>query len=110
MGISAWMGDALSLFASIVAVGLAANHVEGETENTRGEEQPLSTDAGATTNSTSDESRVPLMFSGGYETDPGGRPVALIAGALRVPPDVFREAFRDVRPARGGEAPTGASS
>lgn len=52
-------------------------------------------------------SRVPVVFSGGHETDPrdGGRPVALVAGALGVPPDVFREAFSHVRPAPAGTEP-----
>lgn len=45
-----------------------------------------------------------VFLSGGYETDPRdhGRPVALIAAALGVKPEVFREAFSRVRPARGG--------
>jgi hypothetical protein len=45
-----------------------------------------------------------VIFSGGYETDPRdhGRPVALIAAALGVKSEVFREAFSRVRPARGG--------
>jgi len=48
-----------------------------------------------------------LVFSGGYETDPvdHGRPVVLVAGALGVSADVFREAFSRVRPARAGTAP-----
>ena len=48
--------------------------------------------------------RVPVVFSGGYETDPrdGGRPVTLIASALGVSPEVFREAFSHVRPAPAG--------
>lgn len=48
--------------------------------------------------------RVPVDFSGGYDTDPadGGRPVALIAAALGVEPEVFRQAFSGVEPARGG--------
>jgi hypothetical protein len=51
--------------------------------------------------------RVPLVFSGGHETDPRdrGRPVVLVAAALGVPSDVFREAFRQVRPARAGTEP-----
>ena len=51
--------------------------------------------------------RVPVVFSGGHETDPRdrGRPVVLIAAALGVPSDVFREAFRHVRPAPAGTAP-----
>ena len=49
--------------------------------------------------------RVEVTFTGGFTTDPrdGGRPVRLIAGALGVPPEVFREAFSHVTPARGGE-------
>jgi hypothetical protein len=51
--------------------------------------------------------RVPVVFSGGHETDPRdrGRPVVLIAGALGVPTDVFREAFTHVRPAPAGTEP-----
>jgi hypothetical protein len=46
-------------------------------------------------------SKVPVVFSGGYDTDPKdhGRPVVLVAGALNVPPEVFREAFSHVHPA-----------
>ena len=45
-----------------------------------------------------------VTLNGGFETDPvdGGRPVALIAAALGVKTTVFREAFSNVRPARGG--------
>lgn len=47
----------------------------------------------------------PVVFTGGHETDPqdGGRPVVLIAAALEVTPQVFREAFRGVTPARDGK-------
>lgn len=50
------------------------------------------------------ETRIPVTFTGGYETDPrdGGRPVSLVAGALKVEPEVFREAFRGVTPSRNG--------
>jgi hypothetical protein len=53
------------------------------------------------------ETRVEVTFSGGHETDPRdmGRPVALVAGALGVPPEVFREAFSHVRPAPAGQEP-----
>ncbi len=46
-----------------------------------------------------------LIFTGGYETDPRdhGRPVKLIAAALGVKSEVFREAFSNVKPARGGD-------
>lgn len=49
------------------------------------------------------ETKVPVMFSGGHETDPRdhGRPVVLVAGALGVTPEVFRKAFSGVTPARG---------
>jgi hypothetical protein len=51
--------------------------------------------------------RVSVVFSGGHETDPRdrGRPVALIAAALGVAPEVFREAFGHVHPAPAGSEP-----
>jgi hypothetical protein len=51
--------------------------------------------------------RVEVAISGGYDTDPRdhGRPVLLIASALGVPADVFREAFSHVRPAPAGTEP-----
>jgi hypothetical protein len=51
-----------------------------------------------------DETKVPVTFSGGHDTDPrdGGRPVVLVAAALGVKTEVFREAFRGVTPARNG--------
>ncbi|QDU49179.1 hypothetical protein [Gimesia panareensis] len=50
-----------------------------------------------------------VIFTGGFETDPRdhGRPVNLIAAALGVEPQVFRDAFSRVQPARNG-APTAA--
>ena len=52
-----------------------------------------------------DEMKVPLTFSGGYDTDPQdhGRPVVLVAAGLGVKPEVFREAFRGVIPSRDGK-------
>jgi hypothetical protein len=46
-------------------------------------------------------------ITGGHATDPrdGGRPVVLIAAALGVPAEVFREAFSAVTPAAGGQEP-----
>lgn len=51
---------------------------------------------------------VPAAISGGREIGKGdhGRPCVLIAAALEVEPDVFREAFRAVTPAKG-RGPTG---
>ncbi len=45
--------------------------------------------------------KVPVVFSGGHDTDPRdhGRPVILVAGALGVAPEVFRDAFSRVHPA-----------
>jgi len=52
--------------------------------------------------------RVPMKFSGGHDTDrrDHGRPVVLIAAALGVSSDVFREAFSHVRPAPAGSRPS----
>ncbi len=49
--------------------------------------------------------KVPLAFSGGHDTDPQdhGRPIVLVAAGLGVKPEVFREAFRGVTPARDGK-------
>jgi hypothetical protein len=51
--------------------------------------------------------RVRVEFSGGYETEPvdHGRPVTLIAGALGVAPEVFRDVFSRVNPAPAGSLP-----
>jgi hypothetical protein len=48
--------------------------------------------------------RLPVVFSGGFETDQRdhGRPVILIASALGVAPEVFRETFTHVHPAGPG--------
>src|SRR3954464_1418244 len=61
----------------------------------------------ATSNTLAAETKVPVTFSGGHETDPRdhGRPVVLIAAALGLMPDVFRDAFSRVRPARDGRDP-----
>ena len=56
-----------------------------------------------------DVTRMPVVFSGGHQTleEDHGRPVVLIAAALGVPPEVFREAFSRVHPAGPGRGPTG---
>jgi hypothetical protein len=50
------------------------------------------------------DNRVPLTFSGGHDIGPNdyGRPCVLIAAALGVKTEVFREAFSGVTPAKGG--------
>ncbi|HEY1173015.1 MAG TPA: hypothetical protein VGH19_16725 [Verrucomicrobiae bacterium] len=59
-----------------------------------------------------DVKRIPVTFSGGYDTDPRdkGRPVILIAGALGVQPQVFRDAFSNVHPAGPDRGPTDAEA
>ncbi len=57
--------------------------------------------------------RVPVVFAGGYDTEgrDRGRPVVLIAAALGLPPEVFREAFTHVHPAGPGSGgPTDAEA
>ena len=57
--------------------------------------------------------RLPVVFSGGHDTDPAdrGRPVVLIAAALGVEPEIFRAAFRHVHPAGPGRSgPTDAEA
>ena len=51
------------------------------------------------------EHRVAVSFEGGHDTDPRdhGRPVVLVAAALAVPADVFRQTFTHVRPAGAGQ-------
>lgn len=58
------------------------------------------------------QGRIAVIFTGGYDTDPRdhGRPVALIAAALNVPSDVFRQAFSNVRPASRDGGPTDAEA
>jgi hypothetical protein len=52
--------------------------------------------------------RLPVVFSGGHDTDPvdHGRPVVLIAAALGVKTEVFRDAFSRVHPADPERGPT----
>jgi len=55
----------------------------------------------------STDSKVDLIFEGGHDTVGAdrGRPVILIAAALGVPDDVFRQAFTKVKPAPAGQQP-----
>jgi hypothetical protein len=59
------------------------------------------------------ERRVSVTFADGHDTDgrDHGRPVVLIAAALAVPADVFRETFTHVHPAGPGQGgPTDAEA
>lgn len=53
------------------------------------------------------EQHLPVTFTGGHDTygPDRGRPVVLIAAALKVTPDVFRDAFSHVHPAPPGQQP-----
>jgi hypothetical protein len=53
------------------------------------------------------DGEVQVLITGGHDTDPrdGGRPVVLIAAALGVPQEVFREAFSHVQPSPAGQEP-----
>jgi hypothetical protein len=55
-----------------------------------------------------DVTRVPVVSFEAHDTDPRdwGRPVILVAAALGVTPEVFREAFSQVRPAPAGTKPS----
>lgn len=83
---------ALTLVASAAAVG----------------RRPPARALGETSDPGPKTQRLNLIFTGGHETDPRDhrRPVALIAAALGVPADVFRDAFSHVHPAPAGEAPS----
>lgn len=63
---------------------------------------------GAGTDSVTEQDGVTVTISGGFDTDPQdhGRPVVLIAAALGVPTEVFREAFSGVTPAGLDRGPT----
>jgi hypothetical protein len=59
------------------------------------------------------ERRLPLIIENGHDTDPRdhGRPVVLIAAALKVPDQVFRQTFTHVHPAGPGSGgPTDAEA
>ena len=59
--------------------------------------------------SAADDPKYPVTFAGGHDYDKKrdhGRPVVLIAASLEVTPDVFREAFSGVRPAKGSGGPS----
>ncbi|SFE93958.1 hypothetical protein SAMN04487969_109223 [Paenibacillus algorifonticola] len=62
-----------------------------------------------TSTSITDQNGYTISLTGGYDTDSvdHGRPVVLIAAALGVPTEVFREAFSGVTPAgAGSDGPT----
>ncbi|HSU67357.1 MAG TPA: hypothetical protein VLJ39_10825 [Tepidisphaeraceae bacterium] len=74
---------------------------------------PATSQEAATGAKNKDEVKMPLIFKGGYDTDPRdrGRPVVLIAAALKVPDEVFRETFTHVKPAGPGSGgPTDAEA
>ncbi|TDF94695.1 hypothetical protein [Paenibacillus piri] len=73
----------------------------------RADSQPpsgVATEAG--NSSVTDQNGYTIVISGGYNTDAQdhGRPTVLIAAALGVPADVFRQAFSGVTPAGAGSS------
>ncbi|GGI44033.1 hypothetical protein GCM10008018_05080 [Paenibacillus marchantiophytorum] len=83
-------------------------------ERPKGEKPAPRGGAGAVTpsappsDSNSEQAANTVVISGGFQTDPQdkGRPVVLIAAALGVPTEVFREAFSGVTPAGLDRGPT----
>jgi hypothetical protein len=86
--------------AAVLAMGVAVVAAGLVWQLARGAEGPTTMPDGS--------KHVPVVFEEGHETErvDGGRPVILIAAALKVKPEVFREAFSGVHPARGGGGPT----
>jgi hypothetical protein len=61
---------------------------------------------------TEGDTKVDLVFSGGHDTvgEDRGRPVVLIAAALKVPDKVFRDTFKNVHQAHNSGGPTDAEA
>ncbi len=76
-------------------------HVAPSPRNERGDTSPNTTDNEI---DMSPQPKGNVVIDQGHQTDPrdGGRPVKLIAAALGVEDEVFRQAFSNVQPARGG--------
>jgi hypothetical protein len=94
---------ALSIFlASCLVTG---NLISACKSGTEASQQAKAKPSAGTTKGVNIEKAVnSVAISGGFNTDPQdkGRPVVLIAAALGVPTEVFREAFRGVTPAGAG--------
>jgi hypothetical protein len=90
------------MIVALSACGAGANNLPAST----GAYQ-LTSGAGGAGAVASAAEGVQVTFTGGHATDPrdGGRPVVLIAAALGVPTEVFREAFSHVSPAAAGHEP-----
>jgi len=83
----------LTLYLSV----LSARSTQTETEmSSKKDQSPRSAASGT------------VVIDGGYQIEgvDMGRPVRLIAAALKVKPEVFREAFSNVRPERGAGGPS----
>ena len=93
MSPSAQIGGALCLLTSLVAVGLAAKQDKQEMETIADVEQPMFADGDGAAGSNTNDSRASLVFSGGYDTDPGGRPMALLPGHSASRPMCFAKRF-----------------
>ena len=95
---------------AVLGMGVLVSSIATRGEEKRDGKQPAAT-ASPTTKpadaAKSDGTKIPITFAGGHDTDPPdhGRPVVLIAAALGVPDEVFRETFTHVTPASGGREP-----
>lgn len=96
----AWVGAICVMGAGVPGLG-APTEVAATTPAAVQGEQPAASERDR------DTVKIPITLTGGHDTDPRdhGRPVILIAAALKVPADVFRETFTHVKPAGPGQEP-----
>lgn len=96
----AFAGGSQSLTRAEAAAAKKSDRVHAAPQPSAG---PAIENAGSIT---TDQNGYTIAISGGYNTDPRdhGRPIVLIAAALGVPDDVFRQAFSGVTPAGAGSS------
>lgn len=97
LAVAVTIGGGTALYRSNHAIAAPSGH-DGCGSGGTGKAPPS---GNLTTVTKTQDGTVSVTVSGGYETDPQdhGRPVVLIAAALGVPTEVFREAFSGVTPA-----------
>ncbi len=103
----------LSIFPAIL-LQLGAYPATGYAESAEPQknDSPAATSAESSGVDASGITLIPVVLNGGHDTDPRdhGRPVDLIAGALGVTSEVFREAFSKVNPVAPGSRPDDATA
>ncbi|WP_409345388.1 hypothetical protein [Paenibacillus sp. MBLB4367] len=92
--------------AEAAAVQVQAREKSGKKPARADASKSPSKPATETVSSATDQNGYSIVISGGYDTDlqDHGRPIALIAAALGVKPEVFRQAFSGVTPAGAGSS------